>query len=146
MNKKVVFCFNYEEKNEVDSFIRRMRNIHEDKNLDPDELEIHAIYPCDISSNKYMTWEGTNPSEEDKNILNSLTPEDKIYIWGHGAPNYAYLPGAAYTELAEYIEKSINKKNFSEGKGSLNITVEICNGARGGELGKDSFVARLHAL
>ncbi|HFD2298368.1 TPA: hypothetical protein ACF2PW_003241, partial [Legionella pneumophila] len=144
--KKVIICFNSEEENEIQAFIRRFRVIHEEKGFDPDDLDIQVIYPCDIASDQYMTWSGTEPTQEQKEILSKLKPQDKIYIWGHGAPNYAYIPGAFYTEIAEYLEKGINKENFGPGKGPLNITVEICNGARGGSQGKDSFAAKLHSL
>ncbi|KTD50852.1 hypothetical protein [Legionella quateirensis] len=146
MAKRVVLCFDSAEAEEVNAFIRRMRTVEENKGLDGDALDIEVIYPCDISENQYMSWKGTEPTEHDKKILNSLTPEDKIYVWGHGAPNYASMPGAVYTELADYLEKSINKVNFAPGKGSLNITMEICNGGRGGEQGRDSYAARLHSL
>ncbi|WP_131795835.1 hypothetical protein [Fluoribacter gormanii] len=146
MSKKVILCFNRDEEIELKSYIQRMRVIHEEKGFDAEDLQVEIIYPCDISANQYMTWTGTNPSEQDKAILSSLTPEDKIYIWGHGAPNYAYIPGAVYTEIADYLEKGIDKSNFGPGKGTLNITVEICSGARGGKYGKDSFAARLHSL
>ena len=142
----MILCFDSAEAEEVNAFIRRMRVVEDNKGLDGDALDIEVIYPCDISENRYMSWEGTEPTEQDKKILHSLTPEDKIYVWGHGAPNYASMPGAVYTELADYLEKSINKDNFGPGKGSLNITMEMCNGGRGGEQGKDSYAARLHSL
>jgi hypothetical protein len=146
MGKKVIICFNREEENEVKALVRRFRTVHEDMGYDADDLEVEIIYPCDIAAGKYMTWEGTEPSKEDKEILNSLTPEDTVYVWGHGAPNYAYIPGASYVELADYLEKGLNKDNFGPGKGPLNINVETCNGGRGGEQGKSSFSARLHSL
>ncbi len=146
MVKKVIICFNSEEANEVRELQRRLRWVHEEKGYDPDDLEIEVIYHLDIANNKYMTWEGTDPSKEDKKILASLTPEDKIYIWGHGAPNYPYVPGSIYTELADYLDKGLNKDNFGPDKGALNIAVETCNAGRGGEQGVNSYAGRLHAL
>ncbi len=146
MGKKVIFCFDSSEQSEVDAVIRRMRAVEEDKGLDPDNLDVEVIYPGDVAGNQYMTWSGTTPDARAKGILENLNPEDKIYIWGHGSPNSGYIPGAYYTEIADYIDKGVNKDNFGPGKGALNITVEICNGGRGGEQGQDSFAARLHSL
>lgn len=147
MTTKVIVCFDKSEANEVRAFQRRLDAQHVEKGGNPDDLEVKIIYPCDVSEEQtYMSWSGTDPTPEDKKVLESLTSEDKIYIWGHGAPNYAYISGSIYTELADYLEKGLNKSNFGDNHAPLEIAVEICNGGRGGEIGKDSYAARLHAL
>ncbi|HAU1066326.1 TPA: hypothetical protein JBI01_00055 [Legionella pneumophila] len=142
--KVVVLCFNKAEEAEVRAFINRIR-VRKANSDSQEEIEPYIIYPADVNKDEYMTWKGEEPNDEDKETLGSLTSNDRLFIWGHGSPNYAYIPGAFYTEIGNYLNHALDKDQFSSSKGALRIGVEICNGGRGGALGKNSFAARLHA-
>ncbi|WP_133139700.1 hypothetical protein [Legionella genomosp. 1] len=141
--KAVILCFDKSEEREVQAFMRRIQNREEEKGNE--DIEVHIIYPVDVNEGQYMTWESAEPEEADKEILESMTPDDHLYIWGHGAPSNPYIPGAFYTEIGDYLDKTLNKEVFGPDKGTLKINVEICNGGRGGVQGENSFAARLHS-
>lgn len=145
MNKHVILSFDRGDPEVTLAFQQRIQAREAKRGVQIDVDDIKVIYLADLSNEEYMTWTGISPSEEDKEILQSLEGGDKVYLWGHGSPNSGYIPGGFYTEIADYLEKGLNKNNFSPSKGPLDVCVEICSGGKGGEHGKNSFAASLHA-
>ncbi|BCA95750.1 hypothetical protein TUM19329_21110 [Legionella antarctica] len=145
MTKRVILSFERTDPDDTIAFKQRIQLREASKGVEIALDDIVVLYPADISQDQYMTWSGTEPSEEDKQVLQSLKGGDKIYLWGHGSPNSGYIPGAFYTEIADYLAKGLNKDNFSPSKGALDVSVEICTGARGGQHGKNSFAALIHS-
>ncbi len=144
--KLVILCFDSSEKAEIEAFISRKRFRANQQNPDSgDELQVHIIYPADVAEGNYMTYgDHRTPNEDEKEILQSLTSKDNIYLWGHGSPNYAYIPGAYYTEIADFLAAGIKKENF-DASHPLKINCEMCNAGRGGPTGESSFAGRFHA-
>ncbi|KTD11195.1 hypothetical protein Lgra_2161 [Legionella gratiana] len=145
MNKHVILSFDRGDPEVTLAFQQRIQAREAKRGIQIDLDDIKVIYLADLSNEEYMTWTGISPSEKDKEILQSLEGDDKVYLWGHGTPNSGYIPGGFYTEIADYLEKGLNKDNFSPSKGPLDVCVEICSGGKGGEHGKNSFAASLHA-
>lgn len=146
-NKKlVILCCDSNERSEIDAFISRKRfKANEENPGSGDDLDVHIIYPADVFEDNYMTYgEHQTPTEDEKEILHSLTSEDNIYIWGHGSPNDAYIPGAFHTEIADFLAGGINKENF-DANHPLKINCEMCNAGRGGPTGESSFAGRFHS-
>ncbi|CEG56105.1 hypothetical protein [Legionella fallonii] len=146
-NKKLIFlCCDSSEEREIQAFISRKRFRAERENPGSgDDIEAHIIYPADVSTGDYMTYGNhRTPTEEERELLEGLTSQDDIYVWGHGSPNYAYIPGASYTEIADFLLAGIKKENFS-GENPLKIHCEMCNSGRGGPDGESSFAGRMHA-
>ncbi len=144
--KIVILCFDRSEEAEINAFISNKR--YQASQIEPesgDDLQIDVIFPADVSNDDFMTYgDHLSPTREEKKILQDLTPNDNIYIWGHGAPNYAYIPGAFYTEVADFIAQGIDHDKFHM-RAPLKINCEMCNGGRGGPTGEASLAGRLHS-
>lgn len=112
--KIVILSCDKSEQTEIEAFISRKRfKANEETPASGDLIDAKVIYLADVSADEYITYQDhLTPTRGEKKILRKLTYTDNVYIWGHGCPNDAYIPGAFYTEIANFLVAGINRQNF----------------------------------